>query len=178
MNEQGNRRTHKVRFNLLDGIIVLLVLLCIVGVCFRDAIIDQLGFGVKLEQYRISFKIEDVDSKLPDFTSSGDKLYYSDSVEAGALLAPPISEFASGALTVTPAAAYASDGNGNVVYVTYPEGTIVDAEGAFVCEGAYNQNGYFAIGGEKLVTVGQQITLYTDTVTLNMTVTNIEEYHR
>lgn len=182
MNDQDKLSSPKIKFNLLDGVILLLIVLCIVGVCFRYTIMDQLGFGTELEKYKVSFTVSAADSRLPDFLAAGNRLYFQDGVKAGLLLS--VTEFAgitrsdagSEVLVISPASAYADNGKGEIVQVSYPDGTKIDARGAFVCEGAYSEDNYFSVSGEKLLTIGQKLTLYTDTVTLNITVTGISPY--
>ncbi|HHT53942.1 MAG TPA: hypothetical protein GX011_03290 [Clostridiales bacterium] len=169
----------RVRFNILDGIIILVVLLCIAGIVFRYTLMDRLGFAQELADFRVTYRIEGVSYTLPGFLGEGDKLYFDDGTEAGELLG--VAEFSTytkqsagnETLLVRPAARYVTDSSGRPVYATFPEYTLVDAEGAFVCRGAYSSDGYFLLGGKLYLAPGQRITLYTDTVTLHMTITGI-----
>ena len=182
MNEQQNLSSRKVRFNILDAVIILLVVLCIVGICFRYSIIDKLGLGQNMSTYTVEFTITGMDRTVAEFLSKGNTLYFDDADKAGTLCS--VSDFSGYTLTsagsetliLKPSWTYVDDGNGSVVAVAYPDSKIVDAEGAFRCQGAYGEDGRFSIGGAGFITVGQQITLYTDTVTLNVTITDIALY--
>lgn len=179
MNEQPNVSKKNIHFNWLDGAIILLIVLCIVGICFRYTIMDRLGMGNELKNCRVVFTVSCVDSTLPDFLAPGNTVYLSSGETAGHLAS--LYEFSSAApqldnnavLLVKPASLYVDDGNGGVVLASYPEGTKIDATGAFDCRGSFSRDGYFSIEGRKIVSVGQQLTLRTDTVTLNVTVTEI-----
>lgn len=179
MNEQQNILSRKVRFNILDAVIVLLVVLCIVGICFRYSIMDSLGLGQEMAEYTVEFCVSGMDSTLPDFLGEGNALYFADAGKAGVLCG--VSEFSnmtaisagSPALIIKPHTVYVDDGNGAVVSAAYPDNKLVDAEGAFRCNGAYSDDGRFSVEGKSFITIGQTVTLYTDTVTLNVTVTDI-----
>lgn len=180
MNEQPNASKRRIRFNWLDGAIILLIVLCAVGIFFRYQLMDTLGMGNELKNYCVSFTLSEVDSSLPDFLAEGNRLYLPSGEEAGRLLtvSDATSATASGEnggalLTVTPASKYIDDGQGNVVLAYYPDGTRINASGRFECRGSLSDDGVFSIGGRQAVSVGQQLTLYTDTVTLYITVTAI-----
>lgn len=179
MNEQPKTSKKNIRFNWLDAAIILLIVLCIVGICFRYTIMDKLGMGNELSSFRIVFTVSSVDSTLPNFLAKGNTLYFPSGEVAGELSG--VFEFSSmsptqagsSTLVVSHASVYVDDGNGGVVLATYPKGTKIDATGAFECRGSYSAEGYFSIEGRQIVSVGQQITLHTDTVTLHITITEI-----
>ena len=64
MNEQQNILSRKVRFNILDAVIVLLVVLCIVGICFRYSIMDSLGLGQEMAEYTVEFCVSGMDKNF------------------------------------------------------------------------------------------------------------------
>lgn len=179
MNEQQNILSRKVRFNILDAVIVLLVVLCIVGICFRYSIMDSLGLGQEMSEYKVEFSVSKLDSNVPEFLGAGNALYFADASKAGVLCG--VSDFSnmtaisagSATLIIKPSTVYVDDGNGAVVSATYPEGKFVAADGAFRCNGAFSDEGRFSVEGKNFITVGQTVTLYTDTVTLTVTVTDI-----
>ena len=179
MNQQQNILSRKVRFNLLDAVIVLLVVLCIVGICFRYSIMDSLGLGQEMSEYTVEFSVSGLDSSVPEFLGEGNALYFADATSAGVLCG--VSDFSgmtpisagSATLVIKPYTTFVDDGNGAVVSAAYPESKLVDAEGAFRCNGAYSDDGRFSVEGNCFIAVGQTVTLYTDTVTLNVTVTDI-----
>ncbi|MGI6167927.1 MAG: hypothetical protein ACOYIA_07330 [Eubacteriales bacterium] len=180
MNGEGKKGSKsRVSFTILDAIIILVVLLCIAGIVFRYTLMDRLGFREELADFQVTFRIEGVSYTLPEFLKEGDRLYFDDGTGAGDLLG--VAKFSSytkqtagsETLILRPAARYITDSSGMPVYATYPEYTLVDADGAFVCRGTYSSDGYFLLGGGKYLAPGQKITLYTDIVTLHMTITGI-----
>ena len=169
----------KVRFNILDAVILLLIILCVVGFFFRYTISESLGFETELQDYRVRFEVSGERATLPSQLFKGDVLYTTDGTAAGTLMG--VAEFSSEntimagnqTLLTRPTEIYVSD-KGVPIFVSYPEGSLIDAEGAFKCEGGYNSDGYFLLGGERYLAVGQTLTLYTDRVKLTITVTEIE----
>ena len=62
-NENRNSRpneSRRGRFNVIDALIILLVLLCIAGVIYRFNVIDGIGISDVNKEYRIYFEIEDI----------------------------------------------------------------------------------------------------------------------
>ncbi|HOA84592.1 MAG: hypothetical protein GX057_03725 [Clostridiales bacterium] len=180
MNGDSKKESkNKVRFNILDAIIILVVLLCIAGIVFRYTLMDRLGLREELTDFQVTFRIEGVNYTLPGFLKEGDRLYFDDGTEVGELLG--VAKFSaytkqtagSETLIVRPSARYITDSGGRPVYASYPEFTLIDADGAFICRGTYSSEGYFLLDGKKYLAPGQRITLYTDTVTLQMTITGI-----
>jgi len=169
----------KVRFNILDTIIILMIVLSVVGISFRYSIMQKLGFSEELENYQVSFKLTAVSYTLPGFLEDGDELYFANGTIAGELLG--VSEYSTytkltaenETLILSPATKYVSGKDGEIVLAVYPEYTYIDAKGAFICQGSYCSEGYFCLEGDEYLAAGQKITLYTDIVTLNMTITGI-----
>ena len=184
MNQQQNILSRKVRFNILDAVIVLLVVLCILGICFRYSIMDSLGLGSELAEYTVEFSVTGLDGTVPEFLGKGNALYFADATPAGVLCG--VSDFSnmtaisagSATLIIKPYTTYVDDGKGAVVSAAYPESKLVNADGAFRCNGAYGSDGRFVVEGNSFITVGQTVTLYTDTVTLTVTITDIAPVSR
>lgn len=179
MDKKTEFKMPKIRFNILDAVILLLIILCVVGLGFRYTITESLGLGDELQSYRIRFELNEARHTLPSQLSKGDSLYTADGTFVGTLMG--VAEYSNEniltagnqTLLVSPAEIYVND-SGNIVSVSYPEGSLIDADGAFSCSGGYSDDGYFLLGGEKYLAVGQTLTLYTDTVKLTLTVTEIE----
>lgn len=179
MNEQQNVSPRRIRFNVIDAVILLLVVLCVAGICLRYTIADSLGIGAKKSEYIVKFTISQLDSRVPAFLGAGNSLYFADSTKAGVLCGvgefSSLSEAEAGSATLilSTAYTYVDDGQGSVVAAAYPEETVVNAEGAFKCQGAYGDDGRFCVGRGEFISVGKTVVLYTDTVTLTVTVTEI-----
>ena len=175
MNEQKNIPSRRVRFTWIDGVIIFLVIVCILGVVFRYPIMDKLGLGENYAEYRVKFSITAMDSSAVRYLNSGDSIYFVDGELVGTLCSPSLNTtvISDSPLEYRPASVYVDNGAGELVWAQYPEGTKVDATGAFDCIGAYDSDMNFSIGGKKNIAVGQSITVYTDKVTLYITITEI-----
>ena len=174
MNEQKKTASRRVRFTWRDGVIIFLVVICILGVIFRYPIMDKLGLGADYQEYRVKFSITAMDAATLEYLNSGDSLYFADGQLAGTLCYPSLNNTVSNSpLECRPASVYVDNGAGELVWAQYPERTKVDAMGAFDCIGAYDSDLNFNIDGKKNSAVGHNITVYTDTVTLYITITEI-----
>ena len=175
MNEQKKTASRRVRFTWIDGVIIFLIVICILGVIFRYPIMDKLGLGADYREYRIKFSVTAIDAAAVEYLNNGDSLYFADGQLAGTLCYPSLDNTAGGnsPLECRPASVYVDNGAGDLVWAQYPEGTKVDAVGAFDCVGAYDSDLNFNIDGKKKIAVGHNITVYTDTVTLYITITEI-----
>ena len=173
MNEQKKIPSRHVRFTWIDGVIIFLIIVCILGVFFRYPIMDKLGLGENYAEYRVKFSITAMDASTVKYLSGGDELYFADGQHAGVLCMSLNDSVSGSALACRPASVYIDNGAGELVWAQYPEATKVDATGAFDCTGAYDSDMNFSIDGKKNIAVGQSVTVYTDTVTLYITVTEI-----
>ena len=79
----------KIRFNILDAVILLLIILCVVGFCFRYTVTESLGLGEELQDYRIRFEVTGERYILPNLLFKGETLYYADGTVAGTLMGYP-----------------------------------------------------------------------------------------
>lgn len=62
-NENKNAKangSYRRRFNVIDAIIIILVLLCIASIIYRFDLIDGVAVSDNNEEYRIYFEIEDI----------------------------------------------------------------------------------------------------------------------
>ena len=175
MNEQKKTPSSHVRFTWIDGVIIFLIIVCILGVVFRYSIMEKLGLGDNYAEYRVGFSVTAMDAATVKYLSGGEEIYFADGQRAGTLCLPSINDSVSSnsALNCRPASVYVDNGAGELVWAQYPEGTKVDATGVFDCTGAYDSDMNFSIDGKKNIAVGQNITVYTDKVTLYITVTEI-----
>ena len=168
-------RKNTPHFNAIDAMIIIFAITIIVGVYFRYNIMDVLTESRNDDEYVVSFSIEDIRYTTPNYITVGNKVYFASSGELlGTLLSASENQ---GALNVTPASKYFTDSSGKIVEVFYlNEEYRVDAQGRLLCVGSYSDNGGFCIGGNIYVASGQSIQVYTEMVSMTITVTAIEIY--
>lgn len=168
-------RKNAPHFNAVDAMIIILVILAIVGIYFRHNILDMLTASKNNDEYVVSFSIEDIRYTTPNYINIGDKVYFASN---GALMGTLMSESENqSALNITPASKYFTNSEGKVVEAHYPnEESRVNARGRMLCVGGYNDEGGFCIDGKTYIAAGQTVEIYTEYVTVTVTVTSIELY--
>ncbi len=167
-------RKKRPHFNAVDAMIIILVIAAIVGVYFRYTIIDFLTKDRNIDNYVVSFSIEDIRYTTPKYVRVGDKVYFeSDGELFGTLISE--SEKNKEPLNITLASKNFTDSKGNIIEVFYPEETRVNAKGRMLCQGSYNESG-FALDGSRYIAAGQSVDVYTDNVSVTLKIISIERY--
>ena len=69
-----NNEIKKSRFNAIDGVIILLVILCLVAIAYKAITFDENSVNSNLKEYRIHFKVDDISSSSYDYFVKGDTL--------------------------------------------------------------------------------------------------------
>ena len=173
-NSKDNVKTSKApKFGVLDAVIILLVVVIIFSVYFRYSIVQWFTNSADLEEFIISYTIEDVRYTTPNFINIGDKVYFASSGdEFGSLI--NVSEN-MGALSITPASEFFTDVSGSIVEVFYPNSeTRVSAIGKLSCMGRYSDDGSFFVNGATFVASGQYININTSYVTVTIRIDEIK----
>lgn len=161
-----------VKFKALDVVIIILILTAIVGVYFRYNILDTLTGNRNLKDHIVSFEISDIQYKTENYINVGDKVYYNNGEELGTLI--EASEDAKNALIVIPAIkSFVPEGENRAVEVSYPVNTRIDASGRMMCRGTYSKENGFLLKGTDHIAAGDKISVKTDLVTVEITVTSI-----
>ena len=171
--EQGKRVP---KFKILDAVIILLILVSVLGIYFRYNLMDTLQNRKNLKEYTVSFTIENIRRSTMNYINIGDELYYSEDDELlGELMAH--SEESASPLRPAPASEYFVDQNGATVQVFYPNSESmdarIDANGRFLCEGTYSEDGGFLVNGSRYLAPGQTVQVKTELVTVTLTITDI-----
>lgn len=168
-------KKNRPHFNAIDAMIIILVIAAIVGVYFRYTIIDFLTSDRNIDDYVVSFSIENIRYTTPNYMSVGDKVYFSADGELFGELTSE-SENNKEPLNITLASKDFTDSNGNIVEVFYPEETRVNAKGRLLCRGNYSEDGGFAVDGRHYIAAGQSVEVYTEKITVTLKITAIETY--
>lgn len=64
----------KSRFNAIDGVIILLVLLCIVAIAYKAITYNDNAVNADLKEYRVHFKVDNISSSSYDYFVKGDTM--------------------------------------------------------------------------------------------------------
>lgn len=173
MEEQKIKKRSNTRFNILDFLIVLIVLLCILSLVARyTTVLEKIGISDGLKPYEISFTVKDLRYTTPSFFHIDDKVYLQDHAKTymGSLLSRESGS--TDALTITLSSQYVQSEAG-FVSAYYAENTFVDVSGRILCEGTMEDDGYFLLGGAVYVAEGQVLSVCTDFVCFDLIVTDI-----
>lgn len=160
----NNTKTKK--FNVLDLVILIVLILCIAVFVFRYYQRSDISGEAVTGKYELSFSVSNVKYTTADAFVKGDNVYVAtDDTLIGVMES----------IDSKPAVYYADDPGAGIKRVFYPEGTRVDLAGTIISEGIVNDDGYFA-GGSYFLAPGKKMTIYTGHVYVDIILTDIAEY--
>ncbi len=160
------------RFGVLDAVIILLIIVAVVGVYFRYNILELVNGTKNLEDYTVSYSIENIRYTTPNYINTGDEVYFAEDGEHFGTLINASENM--GALSITPASEYFTTSNASVVEVFYPDSqSRVDAKGRLTCHGTYSDDGGFLVNGSVFIASGQKINVKTENVTVTIQIDEI-----
>ena len=159
VKEPSNK--NKIKFNIIDFIIILLVVACVVGIYVRYNLIDKIGVNAQLKNYEITFIAKDLrytslnafekDATVRDRTT-GDTIGVFKEIE-----------------TTSPTSVYVKKSDGNIVKLYYPENTRIDIKGKIIVRGIMTDNG-FLLEGKSYVATGTTLQISTEKLDIDITV--------
>lgn len=173
MEGQKSKRRSNVRFNIMDFLIVLIVLLCVFSLVARyTTVLDKIGITDNLETYEMSFTVTNLRHTTPNFFRIDDAVYMQDDSHTyvGRLLSREVGS--TDALTITLSSQYVQSENG-FISAYFADNSFVDVSGRILCEGNMSRDGYFLLGGNTYLAVGQRLEVCTDLVSFELVVTDI-----
>lgn len=173
MEARAPKKRSGARFNIIDFLIILVVLLCVIGLIIRyTTVLDKIGISDRMEQYEVSFTVENLRYTTPSFFDIGDRVYLRDGSNTymGTLISRE--NGSTDTLTITLSSQYIQSDTG-FISAYYAENTLVDISGRILCDGMLGEDGYFLLGGDVYVAQGQTLSVCTDLVSFDLIVTNI-----
>ena len=114
-NTQEKKPASRIRFNVVDAVLILLAILCIVGIWQRKNLQSLFDSGEALESYTVTFEISKMRSTTVNLLAKDTAPYLEDNgtrVSLGTLA----EQVSTSAATV-----YLQDGDGNTVKAVYPQ---------------------------------------------------------
>lgn len=163
---------NRIRIKALDIVIILLIIASIIGIYFRYNILDTLTGAKNQKDYAVSFQVNDIRYTTEKYINVGDMVYYTDGSALGKVIEATTDS--KNALIVVPTQKNFISENNEIVSVSYPTNTRIDASGRLLCKGTKKDNGYFLVDGTKSIAPGDKISVRTALVTFEITVTSIE----
>ena len=162
MNEKTNKK--KVRFNVIDVLIIFLVVALIATVVYRVYTGVNEGTASSQGKYVITFESDSEYDSIVDYLKKGTAVYFADSGKLLGQMYAPNSK--------TPAVSVISeqDGKSGLDY------SLVAIRGYILMSGEtvkVSGAGYYSIGGTN-VTVGSTINVYTNEAEFTLVVKSID----
>ncbi len=172
----------KLRFNIIDAFIIVLVVACIAVAILRFAIVDDVWVNASGEKYYITFKADSLSySQLEsivalvdsDVSDRGDNWVYftNENTKMGDLTAIEgqnretlVFQNSDGSITLAPYAESEPDEN-----VTWT------LTGKILCLGKYNENNGFLLNNTHYISANTDISVRTAYCEFNMTIIDIQK---
>jgi len=152
------------KFNIIDIIIVLFMILAVVGIFIRYDIADDINFGATGEEFEIEFFVKNIQSGTEDYLRAGEKFYINiESTEIGEVIE---------IIDVRDAVEYVETVDGNLVTSTLPER--VDVTGVMRSRGRTTSEGVM-LNGNVFVTHNKEFFIHTGMREVWITVTDIKK---
>ena len=151
----------KIRFNILDFLIVAVVILCVAGVLLRGGVKTT---DEKLETQKaiVSYYVANIQSASQHCFQAGDRIYSQTlGCDMGRLI---------GKVEVSPALYYAEDDG--KISKTYSAADRIDLRGQFECEGKMSESG-FSIGGTQYIAPGMSTYAYLPNINVTILITDV-----
>lgn len=152
--------TKKYKFNIYDILIIVMVVLCVMGILFRENISDSVSKTVYSDTANIQFQIREADGDIISSINAGDVFYFENGAEFGTLLE---------GYSYKNSTVY-ENAQGTPEMISSPEK--YDITGSFLSNGRFTDNG-FLCGTEKIF-INSEIKLHSKNALLIIKVTEIE----
>jgi hypothetical protein len=152
---------NKIKFNIIDFIIILLVVACVGGIYVRYNLLDKIGVNAQLKNYEITFIAKDLrysslnafekDANVRDRVT-GNKIGIFKEIE-----------------TTSPASVYVTKSDGAIEKLYYPENTKIDVKGKIIVRGIMSDNG-FLLEGKNYIATGTTLKISTEKLDIDIVV--------
>lgn len=171
LTEQVERvKTKKFSINVLDILIIIVILASVAGIAFRILSSDKDYSPADMKEYKIGFSVSDIADTTALAIHGSDIVYNVDGKAIGTVIGGKNDTLSTVAAKYT-----VLNSEGKYVEVSYPDSGRVDAVGELVCKGISESDGRFILLGEYTVTVGDVISVHTETVDFSITVISIAQ---
>ena len=164
-NQSGEKNRSR-RFNIIDVFLIVLVILCVLGIYFRAEIADKLGIEKDLEEYKISFKVNEIRYPSAEYIQSGNTVYF----ENGNVIFGTI----DGKCQERPSEVYIDGPDGAPVKVIYPKDTYIVLLGKIKCMGIMKEDG-FCLDGTYSLAPGSTVNVRTEMLNFTIIITDISK---
>ncbi|MCI8387308.1 MAG: DUF4330 family protein [Clostridiales bacterium] len=163
-NSSAKKAKGKVRFNIIDFLIVIVIIGAIVGIALRYGLVEKVTNQSALSSARISFLIQDINEDSSNYFGIGDEFTALDfSCDLGELESRQF----------IPAEAFITNQYGEIIK-THSNDNRIDVRGTMIGEGTFTEDG-FLLDGLHYIAPGTTIHMQSANIDVFMTVTAIEQ---
>ena len=160
MTDMNTKDTKRVRFSVIDFVIILMILACLVGVAMRFDLADRLFSRTALTSGRITFVAETVTpEERAVFTEN--TVFYTDRDTFGTLTG----------VEASPAVVYYENALGTLTH--YEHDTLLDLRGSFSAKLLYTEEGYL-LNGNTFIAAGSTFTVKAGGASVLITIIGVE----
>ena len=152
----------KMRFNVIDVIIVILIIGAITGIILRYNIVGKLVSSSSRDKVSITVLVTGVKPALAESIKDGED-FYIESKKFGTLA----SHNAENSVV------YKTDEEGNIIRSSDP--SLNDVTTVFTAEGVIDPDGSFKLAGSRFLAAGKTVTLQSMHVQLEGVILSIEQ---
>lgn len=176
--EKKTREPGKLRFNVIDVLIVVLVLACIAGIILRFSVLDGMWNTQKLDEYYITFTASNLSyDQLQSIVQAADPdndgvnwVYFADSNTKLGHLTSTLNQNEEKLLFEV---------DGTPIYVDYPdtepdENKKWTVTGTVLCLGTYSEIKGFLLNGNQYIGANSEFDVHIRDCDFTITVDNIE----
>ena len=162
--KKGRKTDSRIRFNVIDLVIIVAILACIAGIYLRYNFGEQYGVEHQLEQYEITFQVQNVRYTSADAFQEGDAVYLK---TQGKLLGT-----VQGIDSTTPSELIYTDLSGDIRQIYYPENSRIDMEGRLLVSGVMTDRG-FMLDGNTYLAPGAAYAVQTPRIDVSIVIADI-----
>ena len=153
----------KIRFGVLDAVIIIVVLAIAASLVFRYTVDNSL-FVYDTEKYVVTFKTCGVRYTSVDAIASAQNFYLNNGELLGRSIHAP---------TVTPMLTYVTSSSGELVACYYPDNTFVDIVVEIECE-LINKDGMIMTESGVHIAPGVELDIHTNTADLTVEIVKVQ----
>lgn len=158
------KNNSKMRFGLLDTVVLIVVIALIGALVFRYTA-DKNLFAYNTEKYTVTVKACGLQYTTVNMIGSNDTVFLEDGKQLGSFVHTP---------TVTPMLSYSTTSSGDIVAAYYPDNTMVDIVTDIECD-LIVKDGLIMTKNGVHIAVGAVIDIHTETVDLTVEITSVEK---
>lgn len=156
----------KFRFNVIDIILVLVIILAVGGIFIRSGIGEKITVSSRSEEVEIRFLALNLDHAAGDAFIEGDSVYLN---STGKKIGNLASE-----KTIVPAEKLITLSDGSIIKTESYDARNIDVRGGVLVSGVFNEDGSFMLDGNTCLVPGMTLSFHTDNIIVSTIITEIK----